>query len=84
MSDTHAVVKEIMDALPTQQLRVDAQAHIRSKIFTIVFKHTSVSKEKLMAKIEDLDRKLYIAEKKSDDILAADEYHKVDSAGFNK
>ena len=77
MSDINEVVKEIMEAMPTQQLRVDAQAHLRTKIFTVVFKHVATSKEELLSKINDLDRKLYIAEKKVED-------EAVDKAGFNK
>jgi hypothetical protein len=77
MSVIDNVVKEIMDTMPIQQLRVDAQAHLRTKIFTIVFKHTAVSREDLYKKIEDLDRQLYIAQKKVED-------EAVDTAGFNK
>lgn len=77
MSDINGVVKEIMDTVPTEQLRVDAQAHLRCKIFNIVLKHTAQSKEKLLSEIAEVDRLLYIANKKIED-------EKVDSAGFNK
>ena len=76
-SGIHEVTKEIMSYVPTEQMKIDGQAHLRTKIFTIVFKYVAMAREDLLKKIEDLDRKLYIAEKKTED-------EAVDSAGFNK
>jgi hypothetical protein len=84
MNKLDETVKEIMAALPTEQLRVDAQAHLRTKIFSIVFRHVAEAKGDILSKVNDLDRQLYIARKKIEDFKVQDEYYVVDNAGFNK
>jgi hypothetical protein len=84
MNDIHEAVRDIMEGIPTEQLKIDAQAHLRTKIFTIIFRYNAITKEGLLKKISDLDRQLYIAKKKAEDYRIADEYNSVDKAGFNK
>ena len=71
------VTAEIMDLMPTQQLRVDAAAHLRTKIHTIILNHTARGTQRLVDQINEYSRKLYIAEKRIEDDA-------VDNAGFNK
>jgi hypothetical protein len=81
MSDIHEVVKEIMDYLPIQQLTINAQTHLRTKIFTIVLKHKGKAVDELIKERNELDRQLYIAKRK---IESYKEDEAVDPAGFNK
>jgi hypothetical protein len=81
MSDIHEVVKDIMEYLPVQQLTINAQTHLRTKIFTIVLKHKGKAVDELIKEKNELDRQLYIAKRKIEE-FEADEA--VDSAGFNK
>lgn len=69
--------KDVMQILPTSQLRPEAMSSIRTAVYTAIFRHTAAFKEELQKEINDLSRKLYIAEKKAED-------EAVDSAGFNK
>lgn len=71
------VAAEIMDLIPTEQLRVDATAHLRTKIHLIILNHSANRTQKLLDQINEYSRKLYIAEKKIED-------NAVDSSGFNK
>jgi hypothetical protein len=81
MSDIHEVVNEILEYLPIQQLTVNAQTHLRTKIFTIVLKHRGLAVVELIKEKNELDRQLYIAKRK---IESYREDEPVDPAGFNK
>jgi hypothetical protein len=84
MSLTDNAANKIMALFPTQQLRPDAAAHLRNQVYAVVFKHAAARTDLLQAKVNDLDRQLYIAKKKIEDLELAGEDDAVDPAGFNK
>ncbi len=85
MNDLNELTKEILNVFPTEQVRIDAMAHRRTKIHGLLLKHTASITETYQEKINELEAKVYHAEK------ALSEYHfqfagehDVDPAGFNK
>lgn len=66
----------IMKILPSEQLRIEAVSYIRSQVRSLVLQHTAT----LQDKINDLDRQLYISNRKVENARSEE----VDSAGFNK
>ena len=66
----HNTTKKIMALLPGYgQMRPDAQSHLRSEVYAVIFRHSAEIKEEMMEKINELSRQLYIANKKNSDYL---------------
>ena len=84
MNDLNELTKEILNVFPTEQVRIDAMAHRRTKIHSLLLKHTASVKESYQEKINELNTKIYLAEKALKEKLACECGNDVDPAGFNK
>ncbi len=85
MNDLNELTKEILNVFPTEQVRIDAMAHRRTKIYGLLLRHTASVKESCQAEINELKNKVYLAEKTLEEKKRACECgHDVDPAGFNK
>ena len=61
------ISKEVVALFPLSQLRPETASHIRNQVYAIIFRHVAVFRSEMQDKINDLDRQLYIANKKIED-----------------
>ncbi len=71
------LTKEIMDMFPTAQMAMVSITLKRLGLYNLIFNHVAKVKGEMQDKINDLDRQLYIANKKiEDDRLDGEEFNK--------
>ncbi len=61
------IAKEILEMFPISQVSTDSAYFKRCKVYGLIWRHVAKVKSEMQDKYNELDRQLYIAQKKIED-----------------